>query len=288
MYTSGPPGPGSGRLAIRRVVRRAFAGPAECTRNPDHGPRLTEYLSDLARPYRTELRHDLLDRPSGHSYGEMASAVAPGEPVDLVVLAYAVPDVRPGRATATYLSHVLPGGPLAFAVCDQGSAAAFTGLRLIRGYARDGACRRALLIVLEQATLHYEPAAPAAVPDGNVAVAVLCEESAAARVADIQLHRGVTLDQAYALLAASNATTVIAGAGLAELDLPMVDRVRRASPGRPFTGVWWELADELSSGQVLLAEYDEKLGYLCTSTIDSGWGRDDARTAAGLGLGASG
>jgi len=53
-------------------------------------------------------------------------------PVDLIVLAFAVPDVRPGRATATYLSHVCPGNPLAFAVCDQGSAAAFTGLRLAR------------------------------------------------------------------------------------------------------------------------------------------------------------
>ena len=81
------------------------------------------------------------------------SVVPPDEPVDVLVLAFAVPDARPGRATASYLSHVCPGEPLAFAICDQGSAAAFTGLRLIREYARTGGCARGLLLVVEQAIL---------------------------------------------------------------------------------------------------------------------------------------
>src|SRR2546429_7558137 len=68
----------------------------------------------------------------------MGMAIAPDDAVDLVVLAYAIPDITPGRATAAYLSHICPGNRLAFAVCDQGVAAAFTGLRLIREYARTG------------------------------------------------------------------------------------------------------------------------------------------------------
>src|SRR2546429_4526707 len=71
----------------------------------------------------------------------MGMAIAPDDAVDLVVLAYAIPDITPGRATAAYLSHICPGNRLAFAVCDQGVAAAFTGLRLIREYARTGGGR---------------------------------------------------------------------------------------------------------------------------------------------------
>jgi hypothetical protein len=46
------------------------------------------------------------------------------------VLAFSPHDVQPGRQTAAYLSAVNPGAPMAFAVCDQGSAAAFSGLRV--------------------------------------------------------------------------------------------------------------------------------------------------------------
>ena len=60
----------------------------------------------------------------------IARAVLPGEDVDLLVLAYAIPDITPGRATATYLSHICPGNPLAFAICDQG-----TGRRVHRAAA---------------------------------------------------------------------------------------------------------------------------------------------------------
>jgi 4-hydroxymandelate oxidase len=97
----------------------------------------------------------------GHSYGEMAqmlisSVMSPDEPVDLLVLAFSLHDVRPGQQTAAYLSNVAPGAPMAFAVCDQGSAAAFSGLRIAREYASSAGIRRALLIVVEQATLPYD------------------------------------------------------------------------------------------------------------------------------------
>ena len=80
-------------------------------------------------------------------------------------------DLRPGRQTAAYLSHVTPGEPMAFAVCDQGSAAAFSGLRMIREYAASAAITRALLVVVEQAALPYD--GPATLPLQHQAVAML-------------------------------------------------------------------------------------------------------------------
>lgn len=269
MFTSVPAVPATASLSIRRVARRAFAGPATSAADPDRRERLHEYLSDLVRPYGTVLRENLFGQANGHSYGEMAAALAPAEPVDVVVLAYAIPDIRPGRATAAYLSHVLPGNPLAFAICDQGSAAGFTGLRLVREYLGGHERRRALLLVVEQSVLHYEPAGPAGVPDGHFAVALLCATSGPARVAAIEQSRGVSLEEAAAVLAKCHARTAILGAGLASVDLSTVDLMRRASPGRPYTGVWWELAEEATPGQpLLIAEYDSTLGYLCVSTIE--------------------
>src|SRR5438309_1780009 len=96
---------------LRRVVARDFPEPARTAADPGHRARLREYLSDLAAPYGVALREAMFAGPHGHSYGEMAEALlrdllSGGEAVDLLVLAFAVPDIRPGRATATYLSHV--------------------------------------------------------------------------------------------------------------------------------------------------------------------------------------
>ncbi len=255
----------------------------------------------MVAPYRIALREDLLARGAGQSYGEMAEqlmrdTVPTDEPVGLLILAFAVPDVVPGRPTASYLSHVCPGGPLAFAVCDQGRAAAFTGLRLAREYARAGDCARALLIVVEQAALHYDLVAPASVPAGHAAVALLLADAdadaGAARLDALHQHPGVTPGQLGGLLAADIAAmsagraevTLIMGASLADARQPALGALRAACPagqvrvapaGQPYTGVWWELAGALpgcaaqsTEGRVLLADYDPALRYLCLAAID--------------------
>ena len=160
----------AGALRISRAERAVFTGPSALATNPGHRADLDVYLADMVRPYGVSLRTDILEAERGYSYGEMAEdllrvAVRPDQPVDVVVLAFAIPDVRPGRATAVYLSHVCPGNPLAFALCDQGNAAAFAGLRLVRDYARTGTHGRGVLIVAEQSTVHYEPTRPVALPN---------------------------------------------------------------------------------------------------------------------------
>jgi hypothetical protein len=302
MLSIGPPeivdAAGHGFLDLRAIGRRVFEGSAKRAADPAYAERYGVYLSDLLRPYRlapeTAVAHDR----RGHSYGEMAAAliadvVPPGLAIDVVVLAFASPDITPGRASATYLSHVCPGNPLAFALCDQGAATAFTGLRLIREYARAGAGRSALLIVVEQADLQYRPAGPATVPQAHTAVALLLGAAAGPTrpaVQELRQHADVPPERAGALFAADVAAlragyadlTLVVGPLLASAaaDIPGVARTRLSAAGRPFTGPWWELAAELADDpppvrrdtvrRVLLADYDPQLRYLCLAAITVG------------------
>jgi len=278
-----------------RTARRVFAGPAEYLGDPENRARIAEYLVDLARPYGRDVEAALFGEPAwrqlGHSYGEMAqpligSVVSAQEPVDLLVLVFSVHDVRPGRQTAAYLSDLTPGAPMAFAICDQGSAAAFTGLRIAREYASSAGIRRALVIVAEQADLPYDCAAP--LPSQHRAVAMLFGDGAKpqARVADVRQHPGV-LPADVAVLAATeladmagghDEVRLVLGAGLAAVwTTPAAGRARVMPPGQPSTGVWWGLIDELASeagGPDLLvaADYDPQLRYLCLTAFDAGPG----------------
>lgn len=303
MYAVGAPGPaarpGTGQLRIRAAARRAFPGPPAIAARPDHRPHLQEYLSDLVRPYRLTLREEPggSDVDSGHSYGEMAAAligelVGQQEPVGVVVLAFAIPDVRPGRATATYLGELCPGDPLAFAVCDQGAAAAHTGLRLAGEYARSGDCRRALLLVVEQSGLPYDTGLPMDAPAGHRAVGLRCEPAGPAVVRGVRQHADVAPGRAAELLAGALAEAVASRGGSGEVCLiadgrlagelaaaTVAGRVRVIPTGRSPTAGWWELAGALAgpagpAGQrLILASYDRQLCYLSVSTIDVEAGR---------------
>ena len=148
-------------LPLIRAERRVFTGTAEFLDDPANRARTAEYLTDMARAYG---RDGPASVSAGQSYGEMAEAligsvVSADEPVDLLVLAFAVHDLWPSRQTAAYLSGVTPGTPLAFAICDQGSAAAFSGLTIAREYAASAGVRRALLIV----EVNDEPVARSAI-----------------------------------------------------------------------------------------------------------------------------
>jgi hypothetical protein len=298
MYCAGPPDPaqahGDGAPRIQLAGRRVFAGSSDSARDP----MLRDYLSDMVQPYGLTLDQKLLDQGRGHSYGEMAAGliaetIPADEPVDLIVLAFAIHDVVPGRSTAAYLSHLRPDQPMAFAVCDQGAATPFTALQLISAYAQAGNCQRALLVVVEQAALCYELTVPAAVPAKHAAVTLLLSQSGPGVVAAVRQHAGIAPAQRDELLASELAilsagrddVTLITGNGLrspASASLPPsaplppgIDQVLSAPSGQPCTGVWWELAGGLQTWtaegrRVLLADYDPALKYLCVSAIDIG------------------
>jgi hypothetical protein len=288
-----PAGPPLRRdLHLVRSVRRTFTGPAEFLADPANRARVGEYLADMARPYAREVPAALFGEPPspalGHSYGEMAealigAAVPADEPVDLLVLAFSIHDLRPGRQTAAYLSHVTPGTPTAFAICDQGSVAAFSGMRIAREYASSAGIRRALLIVVEQAALPY--ACPATVPAQHRGVALLYGDGATsqARVAGVRQHPGVGPDGVAALAAADlteltashhEVALVLSDALAAVWTAPAAGRVRVMPPGQPSTEVWWGLIDELTAGEgrpdlVVAADYDPGLRCLCLAAFDT-------------------
>jgi 4-hydroxymandelate oxidase len=244
-------------------------------------------------PSRTE------SEPGGQTYSEMAEAlielaVPEREAVDLLVLAHAIPDINPGRNATAQLSARCPGTPLAFGLTDQGAAAPFTALRLIREYARTGGLRRALLLVLEQAELPYDTGVPAARPDGHSGVALLLGEASdsSPSAASIRLGTVVTragcrdedfADELSILCTDAAPVTVILGAALADQPIAPtgIDRLRTAAAGRPYTGLWWELADELSKTdstdntdntprRIVLCDYDPVQSCLCLAALDVG------------------
>jgi 4-hydroxymandelate oxidase len=292
-------------LRLVRAVRRTFTGPAEFLADPANRARVGEYLADMARPYAREVPPDLFGEPPaaalGHSYGEMAEALIEpaGEPVDLLVLAFSSHDLRPGRQTAAYLSHVTPGAPMAFAICDQGSAAAFSGLRIAREYASSAGIRRALLIVVEQADLPYD--CPVPLPSQHRGVAMLFGDGRSgdgrsgdgpadggtgpqARLAGLRQRPGVPPGAVAGLAAADlkelaashHETGLVLSAALAAVwTAPAAARVRVMPPGQPSTAVWWGLIDELTGDAghpdlVVAADYDPDLRYLCLAGFATG------------------
>jgi 4-hydroxymandelate oxidase len=290
-----PPG-----WALRRAARLDFPPTATVAADPGHTARLRVYLTDLLRPYGLALDPD---RPldEGQSYGEMAevlirSAVPAGERVDLLVLAHGVPDVTPGRATTTWLSHVCPGGPLAFAVSDQGAAGAFTALRLVDAYVRGGELRRALLLVAEQPALPYPVADAEPLPAGAAGVALLFGEpepgERVARPGPVLTRTAAGPEQLAAFVrgfGSAEEVSVVLGAGAAGWAGALegsARRVRAAPPGRPGTGVWWELAGELGGAdadgprRVVLADHDATAGQLSLAAFDLGARPEPAGAAA--------
>jgi hypothetical protein len=290
---SGPTTPPYRRdLYLVRAERRTFDGPAGFLTDPANRARVGEYLADMARPYACEVPaapFGELAEALGQSYGEMAEAligpiVAADEPVGLLVLAFSIHDLRPGRQTAAYLSHVTAGAPMAFAICDQGSAAAFSGLRIAREYASSAGIRRALLIVVEQAALPYR--SPATLPSEHRGVAMLLGDGAVplAWVTALRQHPGVPPGSAAGLAAADLAELaaghhevgLVLGDALAGVwAAPGAGRVRVMPPGQPSTGVWWGLIDELTGdaghpGLVVVADYDPGLRYLCLTAFATG------------------
>jgi 4-hydroxymandelate oxidase len=295
------PAPRCGPRLIRSA-RSTFTGSAAFLTDPANRAQAGTYLADLGRPYGLEVP---AEPAAGHSYGEMAEAlIGPvtraDEPVDLLVLAFSVHDLRPGRPAAAYLSHVTPGAPMAFAVCDQGAAAAFTGLRIVRDYMASSAVRRALLIAVEQAALPYSVAEP--LPARHQGVALLLDNGLPGRpaapgpdgpagpgtpagpgapagphpsLAGLRQHPAtppgdvarLAAGDLSALAAGRRDVHLIVGAALAPLwTAPAASRVRTMPSGQPSTAIWWGLTEQLDgpgpAELTVAADYDPALGYL--------------------------
>jgi 4-hydroxymandelate oxidase len=267
-------------VRLGRIERRLFTGASPSAADPA----LRSYLTDLVAPYGRPLREEPFRVAAGHSYGEMGESIvcalaAGGEPVDLIIVSHAMPDVVPGRATACHLSHVCPGRPTAFAVCDQGTAAAFTAVALAQSYVETGQYRRPLVLVLEQAVLHYEAPVGVPLPARPSAVGLVLGDAAGPVVRDPVQRADVGPERVAEVLAAELAEVstpdgvLILGRGVPGRPPDFPGEVRAAPSGQPATGPWWELADGLAGWavagrRIVLVDYDPALGYLCLLVVD--------------------
>jgi 4-hydroxymandelate oxidase len=285
---------GSGRdPGLLRVVRIAFPEPAGQVEDADYAERLDLYIRDMLREHAPDALPEGRHR-AGWSYSEMATAliercVPAQEAADLLVLAYSAPDINPGRNMAALLSERCPGSPLAFGLTDQGAAGPFTGLRLIREYARTAGLRRALLLVVEQAALPYRAGSPAAaaMPGSHTGVALLFGDAARPASAAPPVRLGPIATSAgsgeggvereiRALCADPADTTVILSSALVGVAEKLIGAgfgvVRAAQPGRPLAGLWWELADELDAmdgapRRLVLCDYDPLQSCVCAAVL---------------------
>jgi hypothetical protein len=273
MHVSGPPSPGrpAAGPVLRRAEHRVYEGPSALARHPALRP----FLVDLTTRSGLAVRDDVIER--GQSYPEMAlplieSVTSADAPVDLLVVAYGGHDVQPIRTFPLYLASRCPGNPLAFAVTDQGTGAAFAALRLIREHVVTGRCARALLVVAEQAALPYPQAAPAPLPDRHAAAVLLFESDVDAPPALVRQHPGVPAEAAGAVLAADLAelagdhpdVTLVAGADV-DVAPSLAPELRRAPAGLPFTGPWSRLAEPGSL--LVLADHDPTLDLLSVASF---------------------
>jgi len=264
MYTTGAPVAATERpLRITGALRREFRK-SSATAQDD---RLPGFITDMVGPYGLHFDSEPYQANLGQSFSEMCEPLVTelvSEPVELLVLAYDLHDLRPGQATSIYLSQVCPGQPLAFAVCDQGNAAPHTALSLIQSYARTGGLQHALLLVAEQSTLHYRPLHPTPLPQRHVAAAFRLEAGPGCTTTvrtDVAPDRVST--ELRALLPAGGGVVVLGNELAAGLTEPLPLATVAAPPGQPLTGSWWGLAEQLPGEQtVVVADFEPRLGYL--------------------------
>ncbi|MET9914616.1 hypothetical protein ABZZ74_49400 [Streptomyces sp. NPDC006476] len=123
-----------------------------------------------------------------------ADPLGPVEP-DLVMVAYALPDVHPFTTTATHLNRLLGNHAASFAIAEQGLAAPFSALRIAAAYCRLGYCDQAVLAVLEQTTLpNHDPLVHSAdlVDSGAVLLLQAAGEAPGLDVRDVWVQRSPT------------------------------------------------------------------------------------------------
>jgi hypothetical protein len=266
---------------------------------------LDRTLGDLTALYGAVYRPDLLDLDRLASYKFMAAEVL-GElgpllgEVDLVILAYATPDIDTRDFVGCFIADAVPGGPMVFSISDQGSTSPFTALRLAGDYLADCGGRRALVLALDQHTIPWDVPDRAAVPTCSAAVAVVVDSIDAARndadraggsagadsgtqvwhftaVAPEELGATVEAALTSARLRLGRSAVLVAGP---DTPLPAdsaasATAVLVAERGRVCTGVWHALDDYWlnhpdGTGPVIVLDYDPVWRYLGVAVFDDG------------------
>lgn len=254
-------------LRLAGAVRAGF-GPSG--RVPDDNA--DAYYRGMAGIFGAGLDRVALDRGNHNTFSAMGAAVLAGlggeaGPIDLVVLAHAVPDIDVHGFAAAAVSYRIGGEPAAFAVGDQGSATPFTALRVAGAYARADEAKRVLVLLLDQATVPYRSSVPPPLADFAVGLVLTADPTAS-----LAVHQFPDTDPAGVrlllrrLVPANPDATVLLGPGVDPRDLPYPARVVAVPEGQPTTGLWARLVPRRDA-RVVAVDYDPRLRYLCVATV---------------------
>ncbi|MFH8408910.1 hypothetical protein ACH4FX_29550 [Streptomyces sp. NPDC018019] len=275
-------------LRLSGAVHRAFTGRPPAPADPF----LVRIYSDMAELYGTAFDQERFEHANRNTFTDMARVLLDAlppltDPVDLVVVASAVPDFDPRQSAVSYLTDALPGTPVAFTLSDQGDAAPYTALRLAGQYATEGRTKQALITVVDQTTVPANPGPPRQGTDArDGAAALLLSAEGPGAPAGVRQYGGLTPEDAHALLREAlpgGLSALLLGGGLdpERVTVPSGVAVEPASAEFPCSGVWGLLADRLPhfAGQrrpVVLADFvpqgtgEAKAGELSFCVVDFG------------------
>ncbi|MFJ6215758.1 hypothetical protein ACIQGZ_20865 [Streptomyces sp. NPDC092296] len=235
----------SAPLRLARVVHRAF-GPGESRIDDEFS---TRHFTDIAGAYGRDYRPDLAPGGTGNTFAtmsrELVEALGPdAAEIQVAVVGHVTPDLDCRSAATTYLSDAWPAGPLAFGVSEQGCCTPLTALRLAQAYAARHGLERALVLLLDQATLPYETGRRLA---GDAGIALLLNRTGTLAVPEPRVLPGVAAERVRDTLAEQLAdigpTTLLVGPGIdPDRDLPAGSAAHRSATGFPAVGLWADLA----------------------------------------------
>jgi hypothetical protein len=272
-----------GRTVLRdQVVREAIFG----------------YLADMLRPHGVPFDEASFLAGNQNSYaflaGQCLAAMREEAEPDLIVLAHATADCESSRSLSGYLTTLFRGEPLCFAISDQGGLSPFTAMQVLRGFGISGACRRAVVLILDQSTLPYArgPGPAAGGTDHVLGLLFVTGPGPAGRPLAAVWHRtevtpdklGQALAEVAAGLPAADADaseiTVVADERMTAADLaPLLKELRlraggrrlhRVPPGPACVTPWAAVAGlpDSTAGRLLVIGYDRSLAGLSVALFN--------------------
>lgn len=266
-------------LVAQHAVQFAIA------RNP-MDDRSRAFTADMLRATGVPFEVEAIENLLVNGYAELAlAALAPllgdGKSdggVDLVVLAYAVPDMQSAQLPIARITAEHPGVKAAFGVADAGVVAPFQAVALAEVFATRFGYRRVAVVALDQCSLPYEAVAqPYQVARVDSAAVVVFETGAGAGHVAVQRsgvgggadqHRA--LDEVFTELvdhAGLYPDHLVLGAGVDPLWSPAGGNhqrsdLERVPVGSPCTGVWSRLDGRREHDVVALIESDPSRGQV--------------------------
>jgi hypothetical protein len=218
---------------------------------------------------------DLLRQGANVSFVELAEQAIgrlpqPPRAADLVMLAYALPDLPQIKNISAHANFLLHGAGRSLAVSEQGSRAPYTALRISEAFARGGRCGSVALLVLEQTTFPTkEPIVCAELLHDSAVVLHFAGagglELRSVHCCEPEEALGALLTRLAEALAGQE-VLLVAGqwTSPAQIDLAGLPS-RRAASGFYCTGVWLELArhhEEWAAGKdaIILCDTDPRSG----------------------------